>query len=176
MFAFSVCIFIISCDSDSQDKASPKYFFDLKEYIRKQAAILDSIHPEINKTVTKDGQSETRTLQNIKWSKELQSFTDNDLNRPAWKGLYSIDTSHTTTGYIISYFAKDSSLVTRRMTITFEDSACSAINIVNKTKNNLYFSYRELFYNPAEGYEIRGIQDVRFAGKTNYAVKVIFID
>ena len=182
-------LFHISCSEKPKEITEPamaqkqivepkEFFFDLKQYMENQIAVLDSLKPKAKKIVTTDGTRETKIIDNINWKRELQPFLEVDLNKPACKDSYSIDTvadSNDKDAYTIMYQTKDLSLTTKLMTIEFNHYRKPIqITVVNKTKNNLYSSYQNLIYRPLIGYSISGSQDVNVAQKSNYSIEVKF--
>ena len=86
---------IFACNS--QEKASVNTFFDVKNLIQNQIKDLNARKPKVQKTVTVNQKSESHIIQDIDWSKELELFTQADLNKTAYQQSYSRDTSYAQT-------------------------------------------------------------------------------
>jgi hypothetical protein len=53
--------------------------------LAKKARRLTRQNPTVNKTVAHNGAAESKKLQIANWAKELNLFTESDINKPAWK-------------------------------------------------------------------------------------------
>lgn len=149
-------------------------FFRLKEYMEKQIAFLDSLKPEVQKTITMDEKKEIKTFANLDFRKELQVFIDADLNKPAWKDSYEQATSSEDNITSVIYTAKDSSLPVQRMIVEYRHGEIEDIAIMNKISNSLYSTTQSLIYKPNAGYTIVGSQDITFNKEHSYSVEAVF--
>ncbi|TSD67537.1 hypothetical protein FFF34_009145 [Inquilinus sp. KBS0705] len=142
-------------------------YFDLKEYFKKEAARLTKLNPPVNKHVEHNGATESKTVHITNWARELNLFTESDINKPAWKLSYTVDSSATG----ISYKAKYPELKTRQITISKLNGQVTSIYIVNDAKNILYKTTEKLTYKPDLNYLIEKTQQVKVMGANNYVVK-----
>jgi hypothetical protein len=104
-----------SCKPDNiQNGVKPKYF-DLAGYFKTDTAKLHKRHHLILKTVTHNEASETKKVYIDDWGLELSLFIQSDINKPAWRNSYNIESRNNGT---VIYTAKTPELRTRDITIT----------------------------------------------------------
>jgi len=158
-----------SCKPDNiQNDVKPKYF-DLAGYFKTDTAKLHKHRHLILKAVTHNGASETKKVYIDDWGLELSLFIQSDINKPAWRNSYNIESRNNGT---VIYTAKTPELRTRDITITKnKDNSIKWIIIHNASKNILYQTTEELAYYPDSLYIIKKIQYVRFLGTNKYSVK-----
>jgi len=158
-----------SCKPDNvQEGVKPEYF-DLAGYFKADTAKLRKLHHLTLKTVTHNGASETKKVHIDDWGLELSLFIQSDINKPAWRDSYTIQTG--TDGSIV-YTAKTPELKTREIVITRnKDNSIKWIMIYNASKNILYQTTEALSYIPDSLYTIKKTQHVRFLGINKYFIK-----
>lgn len=142
-------------------------YFDLKGYFEKEAARLTTLNPKVDKSVAHNAETESKEVQITSWKKELNLFTESDINKPAWKLSYDVQTNADST----VYQAKYPELKTRRIVITQKAGQVSTIAIVNNTHNILYNTTEKLVYAPKAYYLIEKLQKVKIMGANNYTIK-----
>ena len=147
------------------DKLQTKYF-DIKKYFSAEAARLTKQYPRILKTVSYNGQQETKQINIKHWQQELNLFIESDINKPAWRNSYAIVT--TDTG--ITYTTVDTTLHTQQISITLKDKKVTGIHIINLTQNMLYQTKENLFYHPDSIYTIKKYQTVKLLGSNDYQI------
>jgi hypothetical protein len=163
---FVLLLAINSCKSDSHSATDTSKFFDIKGYFKADSARLSKLNPLVDKTVVHNGITETKKVHIANWGTELSLFSESDINKPAWKASYNVQT----TDDFLIYKAKDPSLRTQRITIKREGERLKWIMIVNHTKNILYESYEKLSYFPDSLYLIQKKQSVRVLGTDIYKI------
>ncbi len=170
-------VFISSCSKEPQEKKSePGKFFDLVAYFSKEADALNTTKPEITKTIIKDGATETKTLSDsIDWKKELKIFSENSINKPAWKDSFSADTLKESSSNTITYKTADEKISVKEIVI-ITDSLWqpTAISIKRDAKNFLYTSQQTLCYIPKKSYRLDSEMHVRWTFDTKFSVEGIF--
>jgi hypothetical protein len=167
-------IFLSSCSKEHEEKKSePGKFFDLVAYFTKEAEALNATKPEITKTIIKDGAIETKTLSDsIDWKKELKIFSENSINKPAWKDSFSADTVKEGGENIITYKTSDQKISVKEIKI-FTDSLWQPTEICIKrdAKNFLYTSLQTLCYIPKKSYRLDSEMHVRWTFDTKFSVE-----
>ena len=141
-------------------------YFDLKKYFTDEAARLSKHNAPIIKTVSYNGQPETKNILIKNWQRELDLFTSSDINKAAWKDSYKVFQNDS--GMI--YDAIDTNLHTRRIVIRLKANKVSSIFISNFTKNPLYQTSEKLIYYPDSVYFIEKHQSVKLLGTNNYQI------
>ncbi|RYU91128.1 hypothetical protein EWM62_04085 [Mucilaginibacter terrigena] len=145
-------------------------YFDLKGYFGKQDTLLTKQNPEVNKSVAHNGAAENKKVHITSWKKELNLFTESDINKPAWKLSYSVQANDDS----IVYKAKFPELKTREIIIRKKAGEITSIAIINNTRNILYNTTEKLIYAPGLYYLIEKMQQVKIMGANGYRIKGVF--
>lgn len=161
--------FIFSCKPENIQDGAQRRYFDLAGYFKADTAKLHKLNPLTLKTVTHNGVSETKKLHIDDWGLELSLFAQSDINKPAWRNSYDIQTGDN--GSVV-YMAKTPELRTREIVVTRnKDHSIKWILICNASKNLLYQTTEILTYYPDSLYTISKKQHVRLLGTNNYYIK-----
>ena len=167
LFTITLSTLLSSCKPDHINEGASRKYFDLKGYFRADTARLNKRNPLITKTVTHNGVSETQKLHINNWGLELNLFSQSDINKPAWRDSYNVDSNAVS----IIYRAKTLDLKTQLIVINKSVGKIKWIMIVNKTKNALYQTSEQLSYFPDSLYIIQKYQKVRLLGANKYVVR-----
>lgn len=130
----------------------------------------------IDKYVYLNGEHEQKTIKPdlAHWEAEFTAFREADIDKPALRGKYLVDTLFVETDSLtrISYIAQDPKLRTRYLHVYFkpEDTIPAYLEARLETKNVFYQSVQELEFAPGEYYSIKGFQDIWLLGKDSFAV------
>lgn len=160
---------LTSCKPENiQDGAKPKYF-DIAGYFKADTAKLHKLNHLTLKTVVHNDSRQTKKVHIDDWGLELSLFIQSDINKPAWRDSYTIQTGKDNA---VVYMAKTPELKTREIVITRnKDSSVKWIMIFNASKNILYQTTEVLAYYPDSAYTIKKSQHVRFLGTNNYFIR-----
>lgn len=152
--------------------ADSKPYFSLEDFFSAEISRLQQRLPEIAKTATKNGESETETVQLRNWANELALFVDSDINKSAWQHSYRIDS----TANAIRYSSLDSTLRTQQVLIEKNTSGVvKYVGIRNRVKNALYQSDEQLDYYPDSLYRIGKRQQIVLIGENTYEITGSFL-
>ena len=163
------CLIFASCSGAEQVRE--RKFVDIHGYVSDEIKHLEKQKVSVNKTVSRNGVSESKKNFSPDWNTELTLFSDSDINKPAWRDSYRVDSDSNQT----SYTALDNKLRTRSILIKKNNSGkITELAIVNRTSNYLYSSSEELLYIPDSLYRIIKKQDVILLGKNNYEISGFF--
>lgn len=160
-----------ACGPGTQSQKASLKYFDLKGYFRADSARLSKKSPMVYKTVTHNGNTESKKVHITNWGTELSLFAESDINRPAWKDSYDVSDD----GGVVMYNAKSPEMKMRRMIIKRENGVLKWIQIYNKTKNVLYTTTEKLTYYADSLYLIQKDQTVRLMGKNSYVIKGVLV-
>lgn len=142
-------------------------YFSLADYFANEANRLQQRNTHIVKTVTKNGEDERKKIKISDWKKELALFIDADINKPAWRNSYRVDSTESS----VTYTSTDSTLRTKEIHISKSGSdAISHIRIINQVSNALYETDEQLDYYVDSLYRITKTQHVQIIGKSHYSV------
>jgi hypothetical protein len=157
--------------SCTTEKVTERRYVDLKGFVTEEVSRLGKSKTKVNKTVSRNGSSESKESISPDWDTELSLFSESDINKPAWSNSYVVSENNNST----SYTATDSKLRTRSILIRKNrDGGIAQLSIVNSTKNYLYSSSEELLYIPDSLYQIIKKQDVLLLGNNSYKISGFF--
>jgi len=159
-------IFLYGCKPEVRNSNGSVKYFEIKRYFTDEAAKLSQRNTAIVKTVSYNGSAQTKTVAIKNWVRELDLFTSSDINKAAWKDLYTI----TANADSMVYTAIDTNLHTRRILISLKANKVTGIRISNFTKNWLYQTKEILAYYPDSVYYIEKHQAVKLMGVNNYII------
>lgn len=165
----------VSCKRDKLTSTATAKFFDLKGYFSGEAIRLAKSNPEINKTAVYNKQPETQRVHITNWTNELSMFSESDINKPAWRASYDVQSSD---GFI-TYKARDPELKTQDIVIKKNGSNVRWIFIYNHVRRTLfnvmlYETKETLTYFPDSLYQVQKRQVTRVLGIKTYNVKGVF--
>ncbi len=158
--------FLPACKPAIKEEGVVAKYFDLKAYFKADAARLSRIKKSTLKTVNHNGATESKEVTINDWERELSLFSEADINKPAWRDSYKIQTTPT----IVIYTAKDDDLKTREIIVNKTADKVKYIVIYNYTKNILYYTKEKLTYWPDSLYKIEKTQQVRLLGLNKYVI------
>lgn len=142
-------------------------YFDLKGYFKQEADRLSANKPSVYKSASHNKTTQDKSIIITDWDGELALFSGSDINKPAWRGEYTVIEKADS----IVYKAKKPELKVREVRIRRKGQKVTAIFIVNKTKNLLYHSTEKLSYYPDSLYRIDKKQDVNLIGVNDYRIE-----
>ncbi|TFF30365.1 hypothetical protein [Mucilaginibacter psychrotolerans] len=159
-----------ACKPEIKETGAKLKYFDLKEFFKADSARLAKLNPTITKTVSHNGDSQTKKLKIASWGQEFDLFTSSDINKPAWKDSYSVKESADS----LIYRAKFPELKTRRIVIRKSNGKVVSVYILNNIHNILYNTTETLNYTPGQFYSIEKQQKVKVMGENDYLIKGVF--
>ena len=143
-------------------------FFDIPTFFQREIDSLASVNPEINKTVKKDDQEETKKLKIKDWAVELSSFQAIDLNKPAYAGFVKVDRTDSLIQYSFTNPELDLSCV--RIKLDAQGNP-HMISVEKQVKNTLYKTSEFLAYEKNGFYLVEKNQQVKVMGDNYYKVQ-----
>lgn len=155
--------------------------FCLSAFLQQELQTYTSVNQELEKYAYLNGKEENKTVQldGPRWQVEFTAFREADIDKPALRGKYLVDTLYVETDSLtrISYVALDPSLRTRYLHLYFKPNTTtpSYIEAHLATKNVFYQSAQDLVFAPGEYYSISGHQDIFLLGEDTFAVKSVFV-
>jgi uncharacterized protein YcfL len=166
----ALCLFsliFIGCSSNPPEKkvTSEKYF-DLQGFMEKEQSKLSKLDLTIDKTVSVNGSSESKHLKIKDWKKELAAFTDADINKIAWKGLF-----HKKKQNNWEIFTSDDEKVpVKKLMVNLKGNKVLELKIYLQNSNALYTSVDTLSYIPDRFYQIIKIQHIKLLKTKEYKI------
>ena len=157
--------FLASCKPEVQQ--SKNSYFDLTSYFGAETKKLTNTKFYVVKTVSRNGDAETKTVKIDNWPGELSVFSESNINKPSWRNSYKT----TTNGAITIYKALEPDLKTREIILKKENNKVVYLMIFNVTNNSLFQNKEKLTYYPDSLYQIQRKQHVRFLGTNDYLIE-----
>ena len=169
-----------SCDQGPAEAyyGDQRSYYDLPSFINKQAKNLNEKKQWVRKHVTKDGHSHIIERGNIIWEDELDAFLESDINRPAWRGEFTVDTIDLTREFLVTYETENEQIPVKKVVVSIdkESKQCLRITVDRETKNFLYSSQQSLFFTNGEGYMMKGKLSVSLLFDSEYSIESEFIE
>ena len=159
LLAVSLLTFLFACKNETpQYNGQKTAFFDLKTYFKTEIERLKHDVKKVKKTVTVNGKSEEKTLENLNFEEELAPFIASDINRPAWSDYY-MEKAQTfdNQGFRKEYYAQKDHLKTRSIVVEKQTTGTS-VQILNADETVATKSETKLSYDNLTGYTISTIQ------------------
>ena len=107
---------------------------------------------------------ERKAVRILDWKKELSIFSEADINRASWKGLFKLE-KHDGTDI---YTSDDEKVPVKKLALRFEGKRIKQILIVLNTNNSLYDSKDSLSYYPDSLYRIKKTQHIKLLSSKHY--------
>lgn len=162
---------MFACTSPQQEqqaKQEQPAYFDIPAFIQTEIDSLKVKNPTVEKTVTKDKESETKSLAIKNWDNELSSFKAIDLNKPAYHGFIEVDTVDQVLQYAFTNPELDLSCV--RISLDPQGQV-KMISVEKHVKNTLYQTNEFLVYEKGNFYIVEKTQQVKAMGENYYKVQ-----
>lgn len=166
-FFFVALAFCACSDEKKTDSTSATDYFPTHDFFQAEVERLSAASPAVHKTVGKNGDTEVKDVAISNWENELGAFLSVDLNKPALKDAFEVDSSERS----IRYTAKDPELEIQSVLIVLDTTQRpQRIEISKQSDNILYQNKEELKYITDSSYQLIKEQDILFLGKNNYQI------
>lgn len=168
---FCILLFFVSCNNSADKKQKNDLtYFDVKGYFEKEAARLSKTNPLINKAVNVNGEEESKSIKISDWKKELTLFSDADINRASWKGLFQLKKSED----LERYTSNNEKVPVKELLVFYKNNKVSGFKILIKNTNSLYTSIDTLTYYPDSVYQIKKMQNIKLLSEKSYTITGTF--
>ena len=154
--------------NSAQEATRRPLYFDVKRFLDAQTQELTRRKPAVEKRVMlRGGQMETTRVPNVEWDKELQIFYQTDINKPALRDAYLIDSVVQEDGRLRRTYQRkpDVENAVERLTVISAPTAPAAAQKITATltqDNPLFFSQKRVALHTVNGrllfYEVQGVQ------------------
>jgi hypothetical protein len=176
----ALIVILSSCTKDPAEVyyEDQRYYYDIPAFMVKQVETLQSQDQRVRKHVTKDGHSHIIEHGNIDWKEELDAFKEADINRPAWRGEFKIDSISLERVFVITYKTDNEEIPVKNVVVTIDKDTrqCLQVTVDRSTKNFLYSSDQSLFFTTGEGYMMKGKLSVSYLFDSEYSIESEFIE
>lgn len=152
-----VCLHLLACTPTVKEKTNSKYYpISIKDQVFNFNNI-KKFDTEIIKTVVQNNTLERKNITAEEVYKDIETFTEFDINKPAWKNSYKQLNTPNYTRFLC---------VEKKLTLKFMDvygdlKKPNRIYFYFQNANNLYSSSKIVDWNVEKSYSIFSIQDVK---------------
>jgi len=175
-----IIVLLSSCSKDPAEMyyEDQRFYYDIPNFMNKQVNNLRKKHQWVRKTVTKDGHTHIIERGDIEWDEELAAFIDSDINRPAWRGAFKVDTISLERVWVITYKTEVQEIPVKNVVVTVDKDTkqCLQVTVDRSTDNFLYTSNQKLFFTTGEGYMVKGKLSVSYLFDSEYAIESEFVE
>lgn len=192
---------LCACKKDPVDQyfEDTTVYFDMGSFFRAQVDNLNKRKLAIRQRVVKDGFAQTIEKEQVNWEEELAPFIDADINRPAWRNLFHVDTVLRNEHLVVIEYSlnnnpvdQDGNPVSGAVKGWFSPNPCPVCKVVltkdlktntplkvsidKLTDNFLYTSSHKLYFTTGEGYMVKGRIEVKYLYRSEYSVDSKFVE
>lgn len=177
-FSFLFSFFLFGCSVDSKQAEPKPDFFNLKEFAQMESASLQKMDLTVLKKAAKNKEKEQQILSNLDWENELASIAESDINRPAWKSQYAVDSLEEQNTLNVSYTALNNELPIKKIRLSFEKQSRKFQSLVidKSSENFLYSSWQKIYYERGGKLHIYGQLSMYSLLKNEYATELVVIE
>ena len=155
IFLFLITIILCSCSSSVSS-------IDDTVAINPQNVILfylDSLKGHnLLKISEVNGQIDTNLITNANWAKEMDFLEDLNTNKPAFKGALQIDSLRKNDTLVYTLICNENNIKLKKVTLKYYKQQLIDLTATLSTSNFLFNTYKEIYFNPLQGYTIKGFQ------------------
>ncbi|UOQ79024.1 hypothetical protein MUN84_11150 [Hymenobacter sp. 5516J-16] len=177
-------VFLAACEAGEDATVRPNpanwkpAYFNLLGFLETQATLLNQRQPAVEKQVLlRDGQQETTRVTQLDWAKELQIFQQADINKPALRGLYQVDSAATAEGFTRRSYRRQPGTEhpVEQLTVLSEGSTVRELTATVAQDNPLVYSTKTMTLRCQNGqvssYQVRGVQKLVLFDSVRYSVQ-----
>ncbi len=173
-----VLLFFSACVSTEINPPATNGFFDLTDFMDKEIENKKNRLKKLRKTISLDGVTEEKALEDFDFEKETALFRTADINKVAWLDRYETDSIFYKNGQLekLIYTSTDKDLRTKNLSIYYSTkNSIDSIVIKQSGTSALARSVQNLRYVPATGYRIENQQDITALTPHKLVVDVTFV-
>ena len=171
---------LLACDNVAKPTTQPAVYYDVASFVKAQIDLLTKEKLTVSKAMVIKGQRQTKMTTDVNWVRELELFTQADINKPAFRGSYAISRPDSLTYW---YTLRPGEKLTVQSLSVHVDPLTHLprqIEALLTTANPLYHSERHILLESGPGpgnrwqvrhYRMNGFQQLTFFGKNDFAVE-----
>lgn len=160
----------------SNKPARPLRYFDVNGFLGQEATRLNQQRPAVEKQVKlRNGVLETTRVPQVDWTKELQIFQQADINKPALRGIYTIDSLTTPEGLTKRVYRRQlgQEYPVEQLAVLTEGNQLRTLTATLAQDNPLVYSQKKLELQCQDGhltsYRVDGIQKLILFDSVRYS-------
>lgn len=159
LLAFCAC-------TSSEELREKGIYFDLNQYFKQEVLRLNNSKTVVDKTVFVNGEKEQKQVRVKNWIKEFEIFTDADINKASWRGLFK----SSITPDMETYTSNDQKIPVKKLVVGKSDGKVRFVKIYIENNNGLYRSHDSLSYFPDSLYQIKKTQKIKLLDQKTYEI------
>lgn len=169
----------MACDGPAQQAKQPNVYYDVATFVKGQIATLNKRKPTVSKSLDIKGQKQMQMTSAVNWSRELELFTQADINKPAFRNSYQVSRPDSLTYQYQLKTGEKLTVQSLRVKLDSTTRQPRQINAVLTTTNPLYHSERRLLLVSGpdktrqwqvQHYSMNGFQQLTFFDRSNFSV------
>ncbi len=174
IFILVPIVFMVSCKQEKADISEKGSYFDLKAVVEDDIAYNTKNACAELKQVMVNSIQERKFIANVDWYKELQAILESDINKPAWKGKFLVDTimGDLSGQYTIQYSAISDKINIKLLKVSFVNGHLEKIYILKQIQSFIFASNQTIEYFPKKGFKVSGEQRAVMMKKFDLNVEV----
>lgn len=156
-----------SCSNKNEQVGNKGSYYPIHDFFSQEVDSLKTKGPIVSKTVGKGSDRETKEVQITNWENEMGAFLSVDLSKPAYEGMYSIDSTDNS----ITYTAHSAEVDISSIYIEFDEQGqVDSIEIIKSADNILYQNKEKLTYKRGLSYSLTKDQNILMLGNRIYHI------
>jgi hypothetical protein len=163
-------LWMLSCEPEYISNRDTGTFFDLEDYVHQILA--DSIHATVIKTAQANHKPEQQKLENYPLWKDIEHFSQYNINKPALFDKYQVDTIIEGSLVHINYRSLSEKLHVQELDIWRQNESIDSIWIHSSLKSFIEESHLKIRWVPRKGYVIDKTVIGRFSKEKNQQISV----
>lgn len=162
---------LTGCAESTPAAESGGMYFDNPKFIEETAIRLSSQHIALQKQLTTAGKSEQLQIPTPDWKKEFDLLVKTNLNAPAFKGLFRVDSIAVSEGYFIVYSALRDNMSIRKFVRTCASNGTTkAVQCLQQDNSLITQQTIEWRLVADSGYYYRGADQIKGVNNLSYAI------
>lgn len=163
-------LLLVSACKDAPSKQEQAYF-SISAFLKKEIVQHRIENITLLKTVQQKERTESKKINAPDWENELKPFLEADIDKPAWKNSFSVDSSVNDTIKFIRYKTKDQKIPVKLFRIQYIHEKIKTLFIKIEKSNSWFTLKQELTYTCDEGYSIHSEQQMTLSDISIYEIK-----
>lgn len=177
---FFTTLFISGC-TNPVPQNQPVVYYDVAGFVKRQIADLSAGKPTVSKAVQINDKRSRQITRDLNWNRELDLFSQADINKPALRSSYQITRPDSLT-YQYTLKKSEERLTVRSLQVWLDPATHQPrrIEAVLQTSNPLYSSERHLLLESGpthdrrwrvQRYKLSGFQKLSYFDKNAFVVE-----
>lgn len=181
-FCFLAFFLINGGCQNTAPATQPDVYYDVAGYVKRQIAELSARKPLITKTLRLNTKTSRQTTRDVNWTRELELFSQADINKQALRNSYQITRPDSLT-YQYTLKKSEEKLTVRSLRVQLDSATRQPrrIEAVLQTDNALYGSERHVSMESGSAqnswqvqrYKVSGFQKLPYFDRNEFAVEGI---